>query len=595
MKLPRRAFVAWVGCFVTLIVFDLLWCTIVGYRALGMPLTYVSAATLSLILALPSLLSRRWWWQALLLAIFDIWLIANLMYCRTYFEEIPPASYLLGGNVADFSDAIFFSLSWADILIPLASAITIWLAYRRKSTPNPAGIKTYMLSIATGILGIFLLSIPEGGIRQYIHNLKQECYLHSTPPVIYTLPVSLTVDLLQNKESVSPQKIAETRLWLERAKCLANSVNHSPLLAGTYPREEADPQNVIFILVESLEAWPIGKTVEGKEITPNLNRIIADSANVWYGRRVLSQVGAGRSIDGQLLMTTGLYPPVGKVFSMLYPQHSYPHPVKLFPNSAIVSGDRAATWNEGVMSRQFGFREQRFRDAWDCSETFGRPRNPTDGSLLRQVADFIPSLPTPYFLEVITYSTHSPFRIPEQFRKTELSESYPAPLADYLYAVNYTDSALGDFIDTLRQRPDWHNTMIVVVGDHEGLASWRTQIRDESETLSQLVDADSFVPLIVINGRYCGRRDDVMGQIDVYSTILDQLGYDSHPTPENSTLFPGLGFSALRDASPRCAIAPNGQLIGDTANTSPELLEHLRQAPGHSATIIQADLLNSPL
>ena len=43
-------------------------------------------------------------------------------------------------------------------------------------------------------------------------------------------------------------------------------------------------------------------------------------------------------------------------------------------------------------------------------------------------------------------------------------------LRDYLVTANYTDYALGILINYIKTRPDYKETMIVIMGDHEGLA-----------------------------------------------------------------------------------------------------------------------------
>ncbi|MDE5634384.1 MAG: hypothetical protein K2I51_06940, partial [Muribaculaceae bacterium] len=123
---------AFLGSWATLLCFDLLWCASTNYRPLGFTATYTSSATLALLLALPAFLRRGGASiQLALLLLTDILLEANLMYGRTYFEEIPPSSYLLAGNVAEFGDSITHSLRLSDLLLPLLAVVT-WLTVRRR-------------------------------------------------------------------------------------------------------------------------------------------------------------------------------------------------------------------------------------------------------------------------------------------------------------------------------------------------------------------------------------------------------------------------------------------------------------------------------
>ena len=114
----RRFTVVWLCCLATVLAFDVLWCSQTTFRGLGMAGTWVNALTLSTLMALPVVLTRRIWPQITLMALVDLLLIANLMYCRTYFNSIPPESYLLAGQVMDFRASIYDSWSWLYAILP---------------------------------------------------------------------------------------------------------------------------------------------------------------------------------------------------------------------------------------------------------------------------------------------------------------------------------------------------------------------------------------------------------------------------------------------------------------------------------------------
>lgn len=597
----HRFTMAWAGSFATVIAFDLLWSMATSFRALSFPSTYIFGAVLALLMALPALLWKRRWPTGAVLIVADLLALANLMYCRTYFGPIPPASYLLAGNVVEFGDAIRHSLRLADLVFPAITVLTLLLMGKqdgKRSVDKTAGnsrLTAYLLTLGVGVASCAVCTLCLGGLFKHIEYLKGECYYRATPPVVYTLPVSILADLLESNRPIGVEDLARAREWIKEGDVLRSVAA---------PKQAYKPAGIVIIIVESLEAWPLGKKIEGQEITPNLNRLTADTADTWVAPRVLSQAGSGRSIDGQLLMTAGLLPMADYVYSMRFPDHTYPHLAKILREtrgmkSYLLSGDRATTWNQGAMARSFGIDEVRFRDSWDDSESFGTPRNPSDGSFLRQVAEKMKAgeiwpQGEKALVEVITYSSHFPFTIPAEHRHITLSGDYPEPLGDYITAINYTDNAIGEFVDYLFSRPDAGHMMIVIVGDHEGLASWREQLRDSSPGIAGLVDAEPFVPMIVLNSPVSGRYDAVMGQVDIYSTILDLAGI---PTTSLSSfsgdtgIFPGLGFSALSPSAPGIAIDITGRIVGQADSVPPAMLDHLKQSYSVSSTIIRADLL----
>lgn len=72
----------------TFLLFDLFWSIQTTFRAFSYPETYINALTVSLILLLPYIFSRKDRFFLPIVFILDLLLIANLMYNRTYNSEI---------------------------------------------------------------------------------------------------------------------------------------------------------------------------------------------------------------------------------------------------------------------------------------------------------------------------------------------------------------------------------------------------------------------------------------------------------------------------------------------------------------------------
>jgi Phosphoglycerol transferase and related proteins, alkaline phosphatase superfamily len=58
---------------------------------------------------------------------------------------------------------------------------------------------------------------------------------------------------------------------------------------------EAGSKNVIFLIVESLESFPIGNSVNGTEITPNLNQLLQEEPCL-YAPHVVPQVNGATPV-----------------------------------------------------------------------------------------------------------------------------------------------------------------------------------------------------------------------------------------------------------------------------------------------------------
>lgn len=182
----------------------------------------------------------------------------------------------------------------------------------------------------------------------------------------------------------------------------------------------------------------------------------------------------------------------------------------------------------------------------------------------------------------MTYTGHNPFKIPDELKTISFSGNRNGKINDYLTAVNYTDRALGKLLEYLKSRSDWERTMVVIVGDHEALASWRREMRSSAEGRDLVADA-GYVPMIVINSPIGGNHSQVMGQVDVYTTLLDLMGLPYS--------WRGMGFSALSPDSPHFAFDYQGTMYGSATDAIDGLQEHVASAPQTSDLIIRHRLL----
>ncbi|MBD5224623.1 MAG: LTA synthase family protein [Bacteroidales bacterium] len=583
----KRFALSWAGCLLTVLVFDLLWCGQTTFRALGFVSTYINALTLATVMALPSVATRKQWPQIALMAVVDLLMIANLMYCRTYFNSIPPASYLLVGQVFDFHTSIADSWSWRYLSLPLVTLLTLLFTFTGKEVRKPVWTPYLITLVLLGSCSV-LAAVVNGGLVSHVEWLKSECYYATTPPVIYTPFGTLAAELAITERAITPEEREGVAQWnRDHMRFQSRMQQTSRTIPDSLRRD-----NLIVIICESLESWPIGARLEGKELTPHLNAAMADTASTWYASQVLSQVGNGRSIDGQLLMLAGMYPMRNDVFSMKYPEAKFfalPDAMKeQGAKTYLLSGDKPSTWNQGLVARSFGITRQEMADSWDNSERIGHPKRLSDGSLIEQTiakmqrGDVWPEGEKAY-VQLVTYTGHNPFKIPEKLRTITFSGDHHGKLIDYLTAVNYTDQALGHFIDYLKSRPDWDRTMVVVAGDHEALASWRHEIRNSAEG-RELVAPAGFVPMIVLNSPVGGTHNEVMGQVDVYTTLLDLMGLPYS--------WRGMGFSALSPDSPRFAYDYQGTMEGTAAGAAAGLREHVASAPQNSDLMIRHQLIN---
>lgn len=570
--------------------FDAIWCYYTTFQPFSKWPLYVTSVSAAMLVALPYILSRRRWVGVTMMVLTDIWLVANLMYFRTYFSAIPPSSYFLAGNLADFMPAVAGSLNVCDALFPLSTAGAVIMMFKLRKTRGavvlPFSRMLYVIVLAV-LVGVFALAmLPKGGFIKVYDRQRSHAYLHSSMTPMYSLFGTLYYNITLDNAVLTDEQSNEIDRWFsDHCGYMAEKQQIQPPV--TVPKT-----NCVIIFAESLESWVIGLDFEGKEITPNLNRLVADSTAI-YAPHVLTQVNAGRSIDAQLLILAGLMPLRSGVYSTLYPGNTYytlPKASKEINNTRnyLITVDKTKTWNQRGVARAFGIDTILSYPDFEQTEAFGTRKTLGDRAFFRQCIDKIERgeiwpVGEKAFVQMVTYSGHFPFRLPEELKTITFSDTIPEMMRDYMTDAHYTDAAIGSFIDYLRTRPDYDSTLVVITGDHEGLANNRRDLCASKG--GDVISKDEFTPLIILNAPAAMTYDGVMGQIDIYPTILELLGLRDYK-------WHGLGQSILDQSKPAVAVSPRMVVKGDTAGITAARLEHLRQAPEISDLIIRFNLLD---
>lgn len=662
--------------FLKFLLFDLLWCLDTTFSSFSYPIAYLSKSILALLLTLPLVLRAPRWVEAVVALATDLFLVANLLYFRTYYTAIPLESYALAGNLRDFTASVTESLRWPDLLFPLSTAAAL-LAARRMPQPRlpRRGLVRYANALLLSSLLTAALLVGKGGFRRSYEAMLVHRQLSAT--TTYSLFGTLLYEALRERVEFTPELAGEVERWLAagrpaadaeeaaeglsagggsaigelttvrghsmadalltgsdgeeadapRTGALADAPHaahpgtglkphsaaqpgtdssigpdaHSPAPAATRPSAHPatrpktlpdDRRRVVVIFVESLESWVLERSVEGQELTPCLNRLLHEERTL-YAPQVVTQVKGGRSIDAQLLVTAGLLPLENGCWSARCPHTAYPSLVKAFrqrhpgARALLFTPDKEIVWNQMIVAREFGFdsllSHKHFRN--DRTTGTGSRRRLCDGAFFDQCLEklaepqMLPDTAGACYLQFVTYSSHHPFVIPEELHRIRLRQEMPRRLRDYLTAVNYVDHALGEFIAALRRNPRLSDAMIVITGDHEGLASERPALASNAAGRG-LVSEGRFTPLIVVNAPAAMRCTDTVGQIDIYPTLLDLLGLDDYH-------WHGLGRSLLRADAPRAAVDPRLERVGAAVDSTTE--QHLRQAWSLSDRIIRSD------
>ena len=555
--------------FFKFILFDIIWCLQTTFTPFSSAALYYNTILVTLVLTLPYVLLRQRWLQIVMMLVLDGLLISNLMYSRTYNSVIPLESYLLAGNLSDFMASVVDSMRWIDLLFPISTLIAgFWVRrYAPEARLAWRRVVHYMaIIIAVGAI-CGLLLVPKGGFSKTIDDMQSANYYSCVTPE-YTFFGSLLYDAMHTDAPCTPQIREEVKTWF------ALQPNYVPLSDSISERK-----NLVVVLCEPLESWVIGLRMEGKEITPNLNRAIAD-AQTLYAPNTLTQVKGGRSIDCQLLLNAGLLPLRSGCYAMKYTGNNYHTLTKAMAStynsrSYLLTVDKPITWNQAQVAKAFGIDTLLSKDSWQLDEKVGSRKKLGDVSFMRQAVEKMKTEQIwkrgeHVYLQFVTYSGHNPFILPDNLKRIHFKGNYPRKMLDYMTMANYTDHAVGILLQYLKSRPDWHETMVVIVGDHEGLAADRADIRRSAEG-RRVVSASQFTPFIVLNSPVTMRYDGILGQVDMYPTILNLMHLDNY-------YWRGMGQSILDKRKVAVAVGSQMNIEGDVSHASKVEINRLTQA-----------------
>lgn len=527
-------------------------------------------------------------WTLLILWLISAFFLCNLWYCRFWDNLIPINFYRLSSNVnGDLVNSVKALIKASDCIIVIVPSLATlyYFLYARptipvaevsnlRNTPD-TGRKLETSATSNRLIGIgvtlaaFLLSQAAYSVTTLKWNrgsgLGAQTFTAATLERLSVENPASLHDFSYNGLSVygiqAAIGIAKDLTTKKGIELTPQDIKRITEYLGNVPELKAIPgfsdnrdKNLIIILVESLNAEVINKEFNGHPITPFMNSIL-DSMGTVTALNIIPQVKQGCSNDGQLLTNTGLLPLNYGVSSMEFGEKNiYPNLVDILnrPEAVAVFGDTGYTWNQTEAYRSYGFKTIHPSSDYDAeSEKLGKDRG-----MFRFGEKIIANLRQPFFAEFVTFSMHVPFTdkavpIKEWLKDSDLAVNE----INYLNMTRYFDESLKGFVDFLKDRHLYDNTVIVIVSDHsQGLAV------EKSEFASDNNDRQDALPMMfmALNTGFTFKKTDVAGQVNVFPTILQIMD-------RTDSQYHGMDRSLI-DPELRSAITTKGNILGTPSN-----------------------------
>lgn len=298
----------------------------------------------------------------------------------------------------------------------------------------------------------------------------------------------------------------------------------------------AKNRHVFIIQVESLQEFTMNRTLNGQEITPNLNALLKESA---YFNNVYQQIGAGNTSDAEWLMHTSLYPEGMDPTVNVIDGSEIPSLVRTLKmngyGTATYHADDINYWNRDQLYPGLGFDYIYTSDEIPDEEEIGF--GPADEVLFSYVESQLPhQLKTHQrmYSNIITLTNHTPFEMTEEYKLLDLPNKYEGTyVGHYLQSVRYTDEQIGIFIQQLKTLGIYDDSVVLIYGDHSGLHGAPVTDKDKvllKEMLGHEYNLhDRFVVPVLFTapGIFTSEKySQLGGQIDLMPTLLNLLGIE---------------------------------------------------------------------
>lgn len=319
----------------------------------------------------------------------------------------------------------------------------------------------------------------------------------------------------------------------------------------------AKGKNVILISMESTQNFVINEKVNGQEITPFLNDFIKES---YYFNNFYHQTAQGKTSDSEFLVDNSLYPlSRGAVFFTHSGNKFAAAPEILNQNgyyTASLHANNKSFWNRDIMYDSFGYQRFYSLPDYEVTETNSVGWGMKDIDFFEQSIQHLKEMPEPYYAKFITLTNHFPFELGEEDQFIEPYTSGNKTVDNYFPTVRYTDEAIKNFIQKLKDEGIYKDSIIILYGDHYGISENHNKAMGEflgTEVTPFVSTQLQRVPLIIhIPGQEGKTISKVSGQIDIKPTILHLLGIDTRDDIDfGSDLFANdrQEFTVLRDGS----------------------------------------------
>lgn len=455
----------------------------------------------------------------------------NLVFYRSFTDYITIPQLFQLSNAADLGSSILTLVKLYDVLL-FADVAIIWYLSKRyadmMSVAYQRSVKVFVLAISFVLLaGNFFLAETER--PQLFTRAFDREYLVKNIGLFNYHVYDLTVHSKVKTQRVfaDGNELPEIQEYIEKE---VKQTDQSELFGL------AENRNLIFISAESIQSFVINNEVNGEVVTPFLNSLVNDKST-FYFENFYHQTQQGKTSDSEFLTENSLYPSSRGAVFFTHGQNDYHAIPEILKDkgyySAVLHPNNKSFWNRDQIYESMQFDHYFSKEAYEVNDENSVGWGLKDKPFFEQSMKYLQKMDQPFYAKFITLTNHFPFEIDEADRSIEKFDSNSKTLNNYFPTVRYMDESIEDFFEHLKQAGLYDNSIIVIMGDHDGISA------NHNKAMSQYLGKEKITPydytqlqrvpfFIHIPGfDQGGVKSEVSGQIDIKPTLLHLLGVET--------------------------------------------------------------------
>ena len=503
---------------------------------------------------------KSYWIMIAIDFVLSLWLFANILYYREFSNFLSLSIIKTSGSTADnLGKSIVGITRVTDFLafIDIVLVILLMVAKVVKYDLRPLKLRFNLLLEGTAVLliGVNLLMAQKdrsGLLTRTFDNSYIVKYLGMNEYAVYD-----AFKTAQTSEQMAKANVSDLQSVKKYLK--VNYVKPNSTYTGV-----AKGKNVLVIHLESFQQFLIGYKWQGKEVTPNLNKLY-HSKNTLSFANFYNQVGQGKTSDAEMMLENSLFGlQSGSAMSSYGTSNTFESAPAILKQqggytTAVMHGGAGSFWNRNNAYKQFGYEYFMPLSYYQNKPKYYIGYGLKDKIFFSQSIKYIERLPQPFYLKLITVTNHYPYDLDKKNQSIDKTDTGDETVDGYVQTAHYLDQAVGQLMRWMKKTGLDKNTLLVFYGDHYGISGNHHKASAELLNQDEFTNFDNLkfqrVPLMFhMKGLKGGIKKTYGGEIDVLPTLLNLLGIRNKGTIQ-------FGHDLLSKKAPQIVAQRNGDFI----------------------------------